>query len=95
MKDARDIIIAPVISEKSYDLIDAGKYTFRVHDAATKPEIARAVEEIFEVTVRKVNTSRVKSKPKRQGWTRGRTAAWKKAVVTLKEGDSIEFFEGR
>ena len=95
MKDSRDIVLAPVISEKSYDAIEKGKYTFRVHDDATKPEIARAVEEIFEVSVTKVNTMRIKPKPKRQGWTTGKTAGWKKAIVTLKEGDDIEFFEGR
>lgn len=95
MKEARDIIIAPVISEKSYAAIEGGRYTFQVHPQATKPEIARAVETIFDVTVTNVNTMRVKPKPKRQGWTRGKTASWKKAIVTLKEGDSIEFFEGR
>ena len=94
-KDARDVILAPVISEKSYDAIERQKYTFRVAESATKPDIARAVEEIFKVDVTKVNTIRVKAKPKRQGMHRGKTATWKKAIVTLKEGDKIEFFEGR
>ena len=94
-RDARDIVLAPVISEKSYDAIEKNKYTFRVHDDATKPEIAGAVEEIFSVSVTKVNTMRIKPKPKKQGWTAGKTSGWKKAIVTLKEGDDIEFFEGR
>jgi large subunit ribosomal protein L23 len=94
-REARDIILRPVISEKSYDGMDVGKYTFRVLDMATKPEIARAIEEIFKVHVTKVNTMRVKPKPKRRGMARGKTAQWKKAIVTLKEGDKIEILEGR
>lgn len=93
-RDPRDVIISPVISEKSYDGIEANKYTFRVHGESTKPEIARAVEAIFRVDVTKVNTMWVKPKPKRQRWRAGKTATWKKAIVTLKEGDKIELFEG-
>jgi large subunit ribosomal protein L23 len=95
MKDPRDIVIAPIVSEKSYDAIDIGKYTFRVAGDATKPDIARAVEQIFKVNVTKVNTLRVKPKPKRQGYSRGHTAGWKKAIVTLKAGETIELFGGR
>ena len=91
---ARDIILRPIISEKSYDQIEKGKYTFEVDPRAKKIEIGKAVEEIFNVAVTKVNTSRVTGKKRRQGYTSGRSKDWKKAVVTLKEGDHIEFFEG-
>ncbi len=93
-KSPRDIIFRPVISEKSYDLIEERKYTFEVHPSARKIEIGKAVEEIFNVGVIKVNTSRVSGKKRRQGYTTGRSKDWKKAIVTLKEGDHIEFFEG-
>jgi len=95
MMDSRDIVIRPVISEKTYDLIDVNRYTFEVDKHATKPQIARAVHEIFDVTVMAVNTMKVHGKPKKQGYTRGHRPSWKKAVVTLKEGDRIEFFEGK
>ncbi len=91
---ARDIILRPVISEKSYDLIEQRKYTFEVDPRAKKIEIRKAIEEIFNVAVTKVNTSRVTGKRRRQGYTSGRSKNWKKAVVTLREGDQIEFFEG-
>jgi large subunit ribosomal protein L23 len=93
--DPHQIIIRPVISEKSYNLIESeGQYTFQVDRRANKNQIRRAVEEAFDVKVHKVNTTHVKSKPKRQGLTRGRTSTWKKAVVKLIEGDRIELFEG-
>jgi large subunit ribosomal protein L23 len=93
--DPHQVIIRPVISEKSYNLIEAeGQYTFHVDRRANKNQIKRAVESAFDVRVSKVNTVNVKSKPKRQGLTRGRTASWKKAVVTLAAGDRIELFEG-
>jgi large subunit ribosomal protein L23 len=92
--DARTVILRPVISEKSYALIGEGKYTFRVHERAHKTEIARAVEEIFGVHVDSVRTAKVRAKPKRRGLTRGRTRAWKKAVVQLAPGERIELFEG-
>ena len=92
--DARTVIIRPVISEKSYALIADGKYTFRVHDRAHKTQIAQAVEAIFGVNVRGVRTSKVNSKPKRRGLTKGRTRAWKKAIVQLAPGERIELFEG-
>ena len=92
--NARSVIIRPVISEKSYALLAANKYTFRVHDAANKTQIRQAIEEIFDVRVRDVRTMSVKAKPKRRGWTSGKTREWKKAVVQLHPEDSIELFEG-
>ena len=90
-----DIIIEPVLSEKSYDGIAMKRYTFKVAKNATKPEIAPAVEVMFNVKVDKVNTINMKRKAKRQGYTSGYTAAWKKAIVTLKsDSKTIEFFEG-
>ncbi|HZY56321.1 MAG TPA: 50S ribosomal protein L23 [Rubrobacteraceae bacterium] len=93
--DPHQVIIRPVISEKSYNLIETqNQYTFQVDRRANKNQIKRAVEEAFDVKVDKVNTANVKSKPKRQGLTRGQTARWKKAVVRLAEGERIELFEG-
>lgn len=93
-RDPRDIILRPVVSEKSYDMIAQNRYTFEVDKRATKPQIADAVTEIFGVTVEKVNTMNVAGKPRRLRYRAGTTRSWKKAIVTLKEGDSIEFFEG-
>jgi large subunit ribosomal protein L23 len=92
--NAREVLIRPVVSEKSYELLAANKYTFRVHPRAHKTQIRQAVEEVFGVRVRDVRTLSVKSKPKRRGWTSGRTREWKKAVVQLHPEDSIELFEG-
>jgi large subunit ribosomal protein L23 len=92
-RDPRDIILRPVVSEKSYDMIAQNRYTFEVDKRATKPQIADAVTEIFGVTVEKVNTMNVAGKPRRLRYRAGLTRSWKKAIVTLKEGDSIEFFE--
>jgi large subunit ribosomal protein L23 len=92
--DVRQVLVRPVVSEKSYALMADGKYTFRVHDRAHKTQIAQAVEEIFDVHVREVRTSSVKSKPKRRGLHSGRSRAWKKAVVQLAPGERIELFEG-
>lgn len=94
MKLAREIIIKPVATEKSVDLMQENKYCFRVAKDANKIEIKNAIEEIFKVTVINVNTVNVHGKMKRMGRTQGKTASWKKAVVTLREGDSIEVFEG-
>ena len=80
---AEDIIIAPVVTEKSNDGINEGKYTFKVNKKATKPEIAKAVEKLFEVKVLKVNTISVKGKEKRVGAHKGFTSDWKKAIVTI------------
>ena len=92
---AREIVIRPVVSEKSYALLAANKYTFRVHEEAHKTQIRQAIEEVFGVRVQDVRTSWVKSKPKRRGWTSGKTRRWKKAVVQLHPEDSIELFEGQ
>ena len=92
--DLRSVIIKPVISEKSYELLSANKYTFRVHDRAHKTQVRQAVEEIFSVRVQHVRTMSVKAKPKRRGWTSGKTREWKKAIVQLHPEDSIELFEG-
>jgi large subunit ribosomal protein L23 len=91
---ASQVIIRPVISEKAYVLAEAGKYTFRVHDRAHKTQIRQAVEELFDVKVVEVRTSSVKSKPKRRGYTSGRSRQWKKAVVQVGMGDSIPIFGG-
>ncbi len=95
MVEAEKIIISPIISEKSYAQIDHDRYTFRVHPDAHKTMIAQAVAQLFNVTVVGVCTANIEPKPKRRGVSRGRTAAWKKAVVQLAPGDKIEFFEGR
>ena len=91
---ARQVIIEPVVSEKSYALMADGKYTFRVDARAHKTQVAHAVEEIFGVTVTEVRTLQVRSKPKRRGLHSGRTRGWKKAIVRLAPGDRIELFEG-
>ena len=92
--DARQVIIRPVVSEKSYALMADGKYTFRVHDRAHKTQIAQAIESIFDVHVRSVRTSKVNAKPKRRGLHSGKSRSWKKAVVQLAPGERIELFEG-
>ncbi len=92
--NARNVLIRPVVSEKSYALLAANKYTFRVDARAHKTQIRQAVEEVFSVRVREVRTMSVKSKPKRRGYTSGRSRQWKKAVVELHPEDSIELFEG-
>lgn len=92
--NARDIIKKPVITEKSMRLLEENKYTFIVDKRANKPEIRKAVEELFNVKVQKVNTMRVKGKVKRVRNAIGRTPEVKKAIVKLREGDKIELFEG-
>ena len=92
---AREVVIKPVVSETSYALLAANKYTFRVHDDAHKTQVRQAIEEVFGVRVEGVRTSWVKSKPKRRGWNSGKTRRWKKAVVQLHPEDSIELFEGQ
>jgi large subunit ribosomal protein L23 len=91
---ARDIIIKPVITEKTNEVMENGTYTFRVHPKATKADVHNAIEEIFGVRVIKVNTINVKSKPRRLGRFLGRTRTWKKAIVKLAPGQKIDFFEG-
>jgi len=92
--DHSQIIIRPVVSEKSYVLAAVGKYTFRVHPDAHKTQIRQAVESLFDVGVVGVATMSVKSKPKRRGAIQGRTRTWKKAIVQVRPGDSIPIFQG-
>jgi large subunit ribosomal protein L23 len=92
--DASQVIIRPVVSEKSYVLATAGKYTFRVHPDAHKIQIKQAIEQLFDVHVAEVRTATVRSKPKRRGYTSGRTRQWKKAVVQVGEGQTIPIFQG-
>ena len=94
LMDHSQVIIRPVVSEKSYVLATADKYTFRVHDKAHKTQIKQAVEALFDVNVVEVRTSKVPSKPKRRGVTAGRTRAWKKAVVQVRPGETIPIFQG-
>lgn len=95
MKAAQDIILAPVITEKSMAGIADKKYTFKVAKDANKLEIADAVEELFKVKVAKVNTVSMRGKVRRMGRYEGKTASWKKAIVTLKkDSKTIEFFDG-
>ena len=89
-----EVLLAPVVSEKSYSLIADNKYSFRVHPDAHRTQVRQAVEELFDVHVESVNISHVRSKPKRRGVTRGRKPGWKKAIVQLRAGESIEIFEG-
>ncbi len=95
MKDHRDVLIRPVVSEKSYGLLETNVYTFVVAPGASKPEIRDAVENLFDVSVVKVNTLNRKGKRKRnrRNGTFGRRASEKRALVTLTEGDSIDLFE--
>jgi large subunit ribosomal protein L23 len=88
------VIIRPVVSEKTYVLSAANRYTFRVHPDAHKTHIRQAIEALFDVHVVEVRTMSVKPKPKRRGITRGQTRAWKKAIVQLREGENIPIFHG-
>jgi large subunit ribosomal protein L23 len=89
---AHDIILRPIVSEKSYAMMEMNRYTFEVDKRASKPQIADAVSEIFSVTVEKVNTMNVPGKPRRLRYSKGLSRSWKKAVVTLKDGESIDLF---
>ena len=94
MKDPREVIIRPVITEHSYDMMARNTFTFEVAKDANKIEIKNAAEEIFKVEVDKVTTINMKSKPKRLGRSEGSTSAWKKAIVKLSDGSkTIEFFD--
>ena len=95
MKTVQDIIIKPLITENTMDMMAEKKYAFKVMKDATKPEIAKAVEAMFNVKVETVNTINMKKKPKRLGVHAGYTSEWKKAIVTLKsDSKTIEFFDG-
>jgi large subunit ribosomal protein L23 len=92
---AQEIIITPIITERSMDLLQQGKYTFKVDKRCNKIEIGKAVEELFNVKVARVNTMNCLGRKKRMGMNTGFTPAWKKAIVTLTEDSkTIEFFEG-
>ena len=93
MKSPRDVIIRPVVSEKSYAGLDTNKYTFLVHPEASKTEIKEAVQKIWDVRVTSVNTLNRRGKVKRRRFTTGKRADEKRAIVTLAEGDAIEIFE--
>jgi large subunit ribosomal protein L23 len=93
VRSHRDVIIAPVVSEKSYELLDEGRYTFIVHPTSNKTEIKQAVEAIFGVKVANVNTMNRKGKRKRFGLVMGQRRNTKRAIVTLREGESIDIFE--
>jgi large subunit ribosomal protein L23 len=88
------VILAPVVSEKSYHGSVYGKYTFRVHEDAHKTQIRQAIEQLFEVHVVSVNVLKVQAKPKRRGQIKGSKPGWKKAVVQLRTGETIEVFQG-
>ena len=87
-------LLAPVVSEKSYELLEQRKYAFRVHPDAHKTQVRQAVEELFGVKVQGVNMLKVQAKPKRRGLIKGVKPGWKKAIVQLREGETIEIFEG-
>ena len=89
-----EVLLAPVVSEKSYSLIGDNKYSFRIHPDAHKTQVRQAVEELFEVKVERVNIVKVQPKPKRRGMSKGIRPGWKKAIVQLAEGESIEIFQG-
>jgi large subunit ribosomal protein L23 len=91
---ASQVILAPIVSEKSYAGSTRGSYTFKVHQDAHKTQIRQAVEELFDVKVTRVNVIKVQAKPKRRGLFRGTRPGWKKAVVQLRPGDTIQIFEG-
>ncbi|MEI6447937.1 MAG: 50S ribosomal protein L23 [Actinomycetes bacterium] len=92
MEDTQ-VIIRPIVSEKSFVLAEAGRYTFRVHPDAHKTQIRQAVENLFDVSVVAVRTANVRAKPKRRGMSVGKRRAWKKAIVTVGEGERIPIFQ--
>lgn len=92
--DASQVLLAPIVSEKSYAATTTGRYTFKVHPDAHKTQIRQAVEQLFDVKVVRVNVISMPAKPKRRGMFRGTRPGWKKAVVQLRPGDTIEIFEG-
>ncbi len=92
--DPSQVIIRPVVSEKTFVLAETGKYTFRVHERAHKTQIRQAIEQLFDVNVVEIRTASVKSKPKRRGHTSGRSRQWKKAIVQVRAGQTIPIFRG-
>jgi large subunit ribosomal protein L23 len=89
-----EVLLAPVVSEKSYSLQEDRKYTFKVHKDAHRTQVRQAVEELFGVHVENVNILKVQAKPKRSGLTKGMRPGWKKAIVQVRAGETIEIFEG-
>jgi len=89
-----EVLLAPVVSEKSYSMIGDRKYSFRVHKDAHKTQIRQAVEQLFDVHVERVNILKVQAKPKRRGVIKGTRPGWKKAIVKVREGETIDIFEG-
>jgi large subunit ribosomal protein L23 len=88
------ILLSPVVSEKSYSGIAEGRYTFKVHPDAHRMQVRQAVEDLFDVHVERVNIVKVQPKPKRRGLFKGTRPGWKKAIVQVREGETIEIFEG-
>ncbi len=89
-----EVLLAPVVSEKSYNLIDQRKYAFRIHPDAHRTQVRQAVEQLFDVHVERVNILKVQAKPKRRGLIKGTRPGWKKAIVQVREGETIPIFEG-
>jgi len=89
-----EILLAPVVSEKSYNLIDERKYAFKIHPDAHRTQVRQAVEQLFDVHVERVNILKVQPKPKRRGLIKGTRPGWKKAIVQVREGETIPIFEG-
>ena len=89
-----EVLLAPVVSEKSYSLIDQRKYAFRIHPDAHRTQVRQAVEQLFDVHVERVNILKVQAKPKRRGLIKGTRPGWKKAIVQVREGETIPIFEG-
>jgi large subunit ribosomal protein L23 len=89
-----EVLIRPVVSEKSYGQVAQNQYTFQIHKDAHKTQVRQAVEQLFDVKVERVNIVKVQAKPKRRGLFRGTKPGWKKAIVLLRAGDSIEIFQG-
>jgi large subunit ribosomal protein L23 len=91
---SEQVVISPVVSEKSYSGIADRRYTFRVHEDAHKTQVRQAIEQLFDVHVERVNIVKVQAKPKRRGLFKGTRPGWKKAIVQVREGETIEIFEG-
>jgi large subunit ribosomal protein L23 len=89
-----EVLLAPVVSEKSYNLIEERKYVFKIHPDAHRTQVRQAVEQLFDVHVERVNILKVQAKPKRRGLIKGMRPGWKKAIVQVREGETIPIFEG-
>jgi large subunit ribosomal protein L23 len=89
-----EVLLAPVVSEKSYNLIEERKYAFKIHPDAHRTQVRQAVEQLFDVHVERVNILKVQAKPKRRGLIKGTRPGWKKAIVQVRQGETIPIFEG-